>query len=153
MIRTVKALSIIFWVTIMSCIRSIYGQDCDRFNTSRIPENDPSSSLEMDHFSCADGEFLMSVDVWYSFFLGELRWTCSDGDTSYFPEELGAYLNYSRVTFGVGLTTVETSFRSDIYDSFDSRVYLGDCYIGGYNVSTPVSTLDGVIFVRSGPFG
>ena len=70
----------------------------------------------MDYFYCADGEFLAFVDVWHSISVGEVRWTCFDGDTSYYPEELASYLDYSRATFDVGITTVETRFDADVYE-------------------------------------
>ena len=76
------------------------------------------------------------------------------GDTSYYPEELAYYLDHSRATFDVGITIAETRFDADVYEgSSDIHVYLGDCYIGGYNLSSSTSASDGGTFVLSGPFG
>lgn len=144
----------VFWATIVLWSTPSFGQDCERFNTSRIPEVEPDSYADEDYFPCADGEFLVSVDVWYYSSVGEFRWICSDGDTSYFPEELSSYLNYSQVTFDVGITEVETSFQSSSFDSSsDSYAYLGDCYIGGYDFSSSASTSDEISFAWNGPFG
>ena len=106
----------------------------------------------MYYFSCADGEFFTSVDVWYGNSVDELRWRCSDGVTSHSPEYTHSY--YSRVTFDVGITAVETNFLSALYSgSSDSLVFLGDSYIGGYNLSSSPSTSYEGIFAWSGPFG
>ena len=145
---------IVFWATIAVWSRFAYGQSCDRFNVTRIPDVEPSSYPDMYYFSCADGEFFTSVDVWYGNSADELRWRCSDGDTSYYPDDASDYSYYSWVTFDVGITAVETSFISWLYEgSSDTYVILGDSYIGGYNLAPSTSTSDGVIFEWEGPFG
>lgn len=149
-----RARNAVFWATILLWSTSSFGQDCERFNTSRIPEVEPSSYADEDYFSCADGEFLVSVDVWYYTSVGEFRWICSDGDTSYYPEEFSSSLDYSQVTFDVCITAVKTSFDSStLQSSSDSYAYLGECYIGGYDFASSASTSDKGSFVWNGPFG
>ena len=155
MVLPVGVLNIIFWATIAVWSRSAYGQNCHRYNVSRIPVAEPTSTYtDMYYFSCADGAFFTSVDVWHGNSVDEIRWRCSNGDASYYPNETSGYSYYSWVTFDVGITAVEASFISSLYDdNSDTEVFLGDSYIGGYNLAPSTSTSDGVIFEWSGPFG